>query len=239
MTQGWFNHYDDPDEFWDEEPLEVKRAPEPPVIESAAAASSVRSTVVESPTDPLFGAGIFTMRLDSRHLPVEVEINRGIHNRIAPGNFSAAAMTGYHLAMWGVSASVIAKKGLFSELSARPTRRNEMIALLEARSRPQFEFVERAVGGRAVFKADGPSTEYGTPSLSVVASLSWITSISIDPQWAATASAFHLRADILGCVDQIRRQRPTFGGSGSWATRTDEELERELRNYREYLMRSQ
>ncbi|MFE6920245.1 hypothetical protein ACFVAV_04280 [Nocardia sp. NPDC057663] len=25
MTQGWFNHYDDPDEFWDEEPLDRRR----------------------------------------------------------------------------------------------------------------------------------------------------------------------------------------------------------------------
>ncbi|MGF0319204.1 hypothetical protein [Nocardia fluminea] len=33
--QGHYNHYDDPDEFWDEEPLEIRRSPAPSVPASA------------------------------------------------------------------------------------------------------------------------------------------------------------------------------------------------------------
>lgn len=34
-VQGHYNHYDDPDEFWDEEPLEIRRPPAPATSVSA------------------------------------------------------------------------------------------------------------------------------------------------------------------------------------------------------------
>ncbi|MEV6388447.1 hypothetical protein [Nocardia xishanensis] len=42
-TRGWFNHYDDPDEFWDDEPLERRSAApphKPPAAHSPAPATS-------------------------------------------------------------------------------------------------------------------------------------------------------------------------------------------------------
>lgn len=60
-VQGWYNHYDDPDEFWDEEPLEVPRssvgsAPVAPATSPAGYGS--RSAAERFPADPLAEARV-------------------------------------------------------------------------------------------------------------------------------------------------------------------------------------
>ncbi|WP_157172323.1 hypothetical protein [Nocardia pneumoniae] len=186
----------------------------------------------------LVGVGLFTMNLDEGRLPVQVDVVRNLHNRLGPPDFSAAAMTGYYLALWHHDAPIIAQ-GKFAALSASPSHRAQMITLLDTQSLTEFEEVERALSGRDEFIGEGPWTDFGSRSVTVAASLSRISSIRIDPRWAATANPSDIAHDIIDCANQIRQQRPRFHEGGSWAHRSDDELEFELGEYKNYLMRNQ
>lgn len=185
----------------------------------------------------LIGVGLFTMNLDDGRLPVDVEVNRNIHDRLDPPDLSAAAMTGYYVALWQHDAPVIAS-GRWTELTVSPSRRTELITLLDTRSLAEFEMVERSLRLSEEFVGRGPVTDFGAPSITMVASISRIGGIEIDPRWAATASPSYIAHDILDCANQIRQQRPRFHEDGSWADRTDDELEHELAEYKRYLMRN-
>ncbi|MBF6165681.1 hypothetical protein IU486_12965 [Streptomyces gardneri] len=183
------------------------------------------------------GVGLFTMHLDDGRLPVDVVVSRNIHDRLDPPDFSAAAMTGYYLALWRHDAPVIAS-GRWTELTVSQSRRTELITLLDTRSLAEFEMVERSLRLSDEFVGRGPVTDFGGPSITMVASISRIGSIEVDPRWAATASPSYIAHDILDCANQIRQQRPRFHEDGSWADRTDDELEHELAEYKRYLMRN-
>ncbi|WP_280259766.1 hypothetical protein [Nocardia abscessus] len=185
----------------------------------------------------LVGVGLFTMNLDEGRLPVDVDVSRNIHDRLDPPDLSAAAMTGYYVALWQHDAPVIAS-GRWIELTVSPSRRTELITLLDTRSLAEFEMVERSLRLSEEFVGRGPVTDFGAPSITMVASISRIGGIEIDPRWAATASPSYIAHDILDCANQIRQQRPRFHEDGSWADRTDDELEHELAEYKRYLMRN-
>ncbi|WP_280244102.1 hypothetical protein [Nocardia abscessus] len=185
----------------------------------------------------LVGVGLFTMNLDEGRLPVDVDVSRNIHDRLDPPDLSAAAMTGYYLALWRHDAPVIAS-GRWTELTVSPSRRTELITLLDTRALAEFEMVERSLRLSDEFVGRGPVTDFGAPSITMVASISRIGGIEIDPRWAATASPSYIAHDILDCANQIRQQRPRFHEDGPWADRTDDELEHELAEYKRYLMRN-
>ncbi len=185
----------------------------------------------------LIGVGVFTMNLDEDRLPVNVDVSRNVHDRLDPLDLSAAAMTGYYLALWRHDAPVIAS-GRWTELTVSPSRRMQLITLLDTRSLAEYEMVERSLRLSDEFVGRGPVTDSGVPSITVAASISRIGSIEIDPRWAATASPSYIAHDILDCANQIRQQRPRFHEDGTWADRTDDELEHELAEYKRYLMRN-
>ncbi|MGW5374225.1 hypothetical protein ACWESM_02190 [Nocardia sp. NPDC003999] len=185
----------------------------------------------------LMGVGLITMSLDEGRLPVEVDVSRNIHDRLDPPDLSAAAMTGYYVALWRHDAPVIAS-GKWTDLTVSPSRRAELITLLDTRSLAEFEIVERSLRLSDEFVGQGQETDFGVPSITLTASLSRIDNIEIDPQWAATASPSYIAHDILDCANQIRQQRPRFHEDGTWADRTDDELEHELAEYKRYLMRN-
>ncbi|KAA8887891.1 hypothetical protein F3087_12385 [Nocardia colli] len=191
----------------------------------------------DSVTTPLIGAGLFDMTLDEGHLPVHVDVNRTIHDKLEPQYFSAAAMTGYYAAFWRQESANIAG-GNWSAFSAIPTRRAEIITLLDVQSLAEFEVVQRAAWGLAEFTGYGAMTDFGVSSLAVTADLGRITKIEIDQRWAATTQPSYIAYDILDAANQIREQRPRFHESGTWADRSDEDLEAEIREYKNYLTRT-
>ncbi|MGQ4614748.1 hypothetical protein [Nocardia sp. R7R-8] len=242
-VKGHYNHYDDPDEFWDDEPIVRKRPdraptvfpPQPPTVPRPAA--SVPEPSRRSSGSSLIGVGLFTMSLDEGHLPIDVDVSRNIHDRLNPSDLSTAAMTGYFVALWRHDAPIITS-GRWTELTVSPSRRIELITLLSTRSLAEFEMVERSLRLSDEFVGRGPVTDFGMPSIMMSASISRIGSIEIDPRWGATASPSYIAHDILDCANQIRQQRPRFHESGIWAHRTDDELEHELAEYKSYLMRT-
>ncbi|WP_330253514.1 hypothetical protein OG874_02550 [Nocardia sp. NBC_00565] len=185
----------------------------------------------------LIGAGLFKMNLGDGRLPINIDVNRNLHDQLHPRDFSTAAMTGYYLALWEYDAPIIAQ-GKFAALSARPSRRAEIITLLETNSITEFDEVQEAALGRAEFVGHGPIAESGARTVTVAATISRISRIDIDPTWAASTTPYYISHDIIECVDQIRRKRPHFHEGGSWAHRSDDELENELREYQNYLTRN-
>lgn len=74
---GFHNHYDDPDEFWDEEPLEIRprttTPPEPahrPIVPELADVPPVN----RAPSPSASRSSILSMRLDSGFLPIQVNV---------------------------------------------------------------------------------------------------------------------------------------------------------------------
>lgn len=183
----------------------------------------------------LIGIDLFAMTLDEGRLPVSVDVNRNLQARLDSQDFSAAAMSGYYLALWRYDAPTIAS-GRWTELTTSPSRRAQLITLLDTGSLAEFETVERSLRLGDEFVGLGPVTDFGVPSVTVAASIARIGSIEIDPRWAATTNPSYIAHDILDCANQIRRQRPIFHEGGSWASRTDDELEHELSEYKRYLI---
>ncbi|QIS11166.1 hypothetical protein [Nocardia arthritidis] len=188
-------------------------------------------------TTTLIGIGLFEMTLDDGRLPTRIDVNGSLHAQLESCNFSAAAMTGYYNALWKHDAAVIAT-GNFSALSVRPSRRAEMIALLNSKSLAEYELIERAAQGYCEFIGTGPTTDFELPSVTVTANMSRLLDIKIDVRWAASTQPSYIGYDIIECANQVRRQRPRFDEDGSWAQRDDEELEHELNEYRNYLTRN-
>ncbi|PXX68530.1 hypothetical protein DFR70_102212 [Nocardia tenerifensis] len=176
------------------------------------------------------------MTLDDGNLPVHVEVDRNIHGKLEPQYFSAAAMTGYYAAFWRKYSADIAD-GKWDALSAIPSRRAEMITLLGAQSFAEFESIERAAWGLAEYRGYGAMTDFGVPSLAMTADLGRVGSIEIDVRWSASTLSSYISYDILEAANKIRQQRPMFHEGGTWSARTDDDLEVEVREYKNYLMR--
>lgn len=179
--------------------------------------------------NPAPASVLFGMELDKWRLPVSVDVDRSLHQRRDPREFSVEAMRGYWVAFWRREAATIAS-GRWERLSLRPTRRAEGAALLGASTLAEFVTIEAA--GDSVYEAGGPATDFDTPSVTVRAELSGVTEILIDPRWAATAQPFEIGHDILACADQIRAQRPVFDEPSRWAELSDAELESEVAQHR-------
>lgn len=259
-TQGWFNHYDDPDDdYWDD-PAQASsgrrietavRHREQPVERTSEVAhlpatanenisdqrhSTIASTDISSRAEStVTGTGLITMKLDSDNLPTEVHVDRNIHYRISATGYSEAATTGYQLAIWDRAIPLLQRGGALSDLRSQQSRRLQMISLLETGSLQEFETLEDSFAGRSTFRADGPITHTGAPSMVLYANLSWIARIEISEEWAAQADPWHLAADIISCAKYIREQRPKYSQSSTWAIHSDNDLESELRKYRDYL----
>jgi hypothetical protein len=179
---------------------------------------------------------MFEMQLDDNYLPATIDVNRNLHSRIDSWQFSDAALTAYHMAVWRHDAPAIIRKD-YAATYPYPTRRAQLMAQLDAGSLQELENLERAGRGDLIFEASGPVTDFGRPSVTVTANIAYVVSIAIDPQWAARVQPFAIGVDIIECAASIREQRPIYSETGSWAHRTDEELEGELREYLAYLRR--
>ncbi len=226
MTAGHFNHYDDPDADRDDEPLVHKPLPSSP------------EPVTWDTAEPTFlGAGLFEMVLDEGRLPVDVDVNRHLHDRLDPRDFSAAAMTGYTVALLRQVEPYIMQPDS-NALSSMPTRRAELITLLEASSLEEFEAIERAAWGLTTYSGRAERSGWDFPPVVLTARLGPVDRIDIDPRWAISKEPSYIGDGIVECADRIREQRPRFRVDTGSVHRADDELEAAVRERRSYFSRS-
>ncbi|GAA5103578.1 hypothetical protein GCM10023319_71570 [Nocardia iowensis] len=96
---GYFNHYDDPDEYWDEEPLVPKRSnaqpvSAPPPVEPKPSLAVAKSTPPQadasfaaadsSATPTRIGSSFASMELDRGCLPIRILIRPQWNRYVAP-----------------------------------------------------------------------------------------------------------------------------------------------------------
>ncbi|MFC3964661.1 hypothetical protein [Nocardia jiangsuensis] len=80
---------------------------------------------------------------------------------------------------------------------------------------------------------------HGEHAVTMIADRTYIRSIAVRGEWAATAHPDEVCDEILGCADRIRSVRPRLGARGDYSRWTDTELEHELDLHRLRLLDSE
>ncbi|MFI5719663.1 hypothetical protein [Nocardia sp. NPDC051750] len=137
---GFFNHYDDPDEFWDEGPMvPLTPAARPPVAPpEPPAATPTHRNRADTPEPPKSGSPFVSMEVDRGFLPTRITIGAGWVHQVAPHEVGDELMRAYHKAAADrlehvyLSGRWPTPQEVFE--SAVPDRRTIMMMLLETAS---------------------------------------------------------------------------------------------------------
>ncbi|MFC8528676.1 hypothetical protein [Nocardia sp. NPDC057227] len=252
-TQGFFNHYDDPDEFWDEEPIVRQSAerPLPPPADLPSAQAAVDRPIpgeAEPPariddyadTSSRIGSSSVAMELDNDFLPV--------HIRLAPEWTRSAA----HLE---VGAELVAAyRGAVSErldklhaarrmpapqeisASAVPDHRVRVMLLLETETWDQYSALTSTMVATNRYEAHGRAVAGGRYAVTMSAHGWYLETIEVQPAWGASAHPDRIVDELLFCAGDIRSQRPRYTVRGDYSRLTDADLDDHLRSHRRQLL---
>lgn len=154
-TGGSFNHYDDPDEFWDDEPIvenkstmsghtsSALRTPSEAQIPRREPAVSHLETAAQEPASRV-GSTFASMEVDPGFLPVHVQFRPSWRRYVAPGEVGEELLAAYR------GAVVVYLNGVYSSTSSRlptpqevsttavPGHRTRLAVLLETQTWDQF-----------------------------------------------------------------------------------------------------
>ncbi|MGX1806147.1 hypothetical protein ACWIGI_10575 [Nocardia sp. NPDC055321] len=212
MNKGVF------DDGWDHEPPRERTSA---THESAWEADGHEPDSIDSP--------YVTMQLDSGLLPVRLEFHADWSQQVAPSAAGRELFTAYQAAVVRQHRQNIENRGGWKHgRSTHPgatPRRKQLELLLDATTREQYVEVLRLIGSLGDYTADGPTSEYDDPVLTIRANRFSITSFSVVPQWVAHAEHWALETEILTCTETIRAMRPVPTVRGDYARYTDAELE--------------
>jgi hypothetical protein len=231
-TSGWFNHYDDPDEFWDEEPLVVGRQA-PPHLASAPAVPSpqvVRPEPSRSESTVASSSSTFaTIQVDPGFLPVHIELSRQWSRYVEPQQVSDELMRAYQGSVLDrLSHDIPPKKPQQQSLRLPgmvPPRRQIAMLLLEAETWDEYQNICSTVVGRGVIRAVGREQNYGQPSVAVTADRMKLTSFVVQPSWASRVEPMRIVDEVLRCSEDIRSRRPDLQPKNDYSRYSDEDLE--------------
>lgn len=204
MTEMSFGSFDD----------EYKDSPPPPAAIPAIGA----------------GASLVSMQIDEYRLPVRIDLDPRWTNTFSPHEYGASILSGYQLAMLRHNQDAF-ESGQLNRLTLRPSRRTQLLALLETSIWEEADDVRGTFSNRRIYEAFGAALDRADePAVRVKADPSSLTSVWIDSGWGATASPYAIADDVLRCVDQIRSMRPRFDFEGSpFADLSEDELTQRYR----------
>lgn len=240
-TQGFFNHYDDPDdEYWDRAPSE-SRAADPSVTGSrlgdanvgqgsengsAAAGLPQRSSLVH-------------VEVGDDRLPRAVNLARSWKESLYPSEYAGSIMAAYQFALYERTLRLV-ESGSRIEPTRQPLRVIVPI-LLRARSYDDYLDISRKMfGDDATYVVHGPGLdEFNKPTLTVRANQVEVISINIDPEWAQSASPFAISHDIIDCADRIRSMKGTYTTDEYLDRESDAELYMRLAEHQGHLLRNE
>ncbi|MFR9751100.1 hypothetical protein ACL02S_08695 [Nocardia sp. 004] len=251
-VQGHYNHYDDPDEFWDDEPI-VRKQPAiahplpPPIPEPAPPRYEPTPTHTESwPREaepayqPRVGSSFASMQLDRGFLPVRIDLGSGWSRYVGPHEVGEELLAAYR------GAVVERLKGLYSsgrwpspqEVSeaAVPDRRTVLMVLLETRTWEQYCEVSSSMVNGARYEVNGRVVIEGRHPVTVSADRRYLRSITVWSDWAARTHPEGIVDEILWCADNIRSLRPKFTVRGDYSRYSDADLEYHLDHHRLQLL---
>ncbi|WUA09521.1 hypothetical protein OG225_07510 [Nocardia sp. NBC_01377] len=107
-----------------------------------------------------------------------------------------------------------------------------MMVLLETRTWEQYASVSSGVVDSGRYRASGRIAVDGGHPVTVTADRTYVRSIEVRSDWAATAHLDAIGDEILWCADQIRSMRPRFVPRGDYSRHTDADLEEQLDRHR-------
>ncbi|MEV0356962.1 hypothetical protein AB0H71_12945 [Nocardia sp. NPDC050697] len=212
-ASGFYNHYDDPDEFWDDEPLAVVRpvAPSaPPPLEPA-------------PSNPFPKSSLVDVELRNDRLPVAIRLSRAWKDAFAPGRYADSIMDAYRYAVFDTAVR-LAESGTVPPATVPPLR-DATPLLLRTRTHAEYRELYARLFLPEAHTIHGPGrNEHGEPAIVVTGTRSRLVSISIDPLWSARVPADYIAHDIVECCDRLRASKPEFVYDEYLARESDREL---------------
>lgn len=242
---GFFNHYDDPDEFWDEEPLvPVTPAAQPRTPPAAPSKPPGQMQPPRSRADasepPRTGSPFVSMEVDHGFLPTRITIGAGWVHQVAPHEAGDELMRAYH------EAAADRLQRLYSSgrwptpqevfESAVPDRRTIMTMLLETATWDEYSSLQRMIVKDAVLDVFGKTVVNGERPVGVTADRHYVLSIRIGSWWAASVDPYAIVDEILWCADEIRALRTGFVPDRDYSSYSDADLEYHLKRHREQLI---
>ncbi|MEV6276703.1 hypothetical protein [Nocardia sp. NPDC051832] len=253
-NQPFFNHFDDPDEFWDDEPIVRNR----PAVAARQSPPPARSTPIPSspppepiavpmaradlPEPPKAGSSFASIEVDRGFLPIRVRFTPGWNRYVAPneaGNELLAAYRGAVVDRLNEAYSSAAERlPTPQEVSdtATPSRRTLLMILLETHSWDQYCAVSSSMIGVGTYTVRGRIEVGSQHPVTVEADRRYLCSISISSDWAATAHPDDIGDEILVCADQIRSLRPKFTVQYDYSRYSDDDLQYHLDRHRLQLL---
>ncbi|WP_157187602.1 hypothetical protein [Nocardia vinacea] len=249
---GYFNHYDDPDEYWDEEPLVPKRpnavrpVSVPPAVEPKPSPAVTKSTPPQaeapfaaadsSATPTRIGSSFASMELDRGCLPIRILIRPQWSRYVAPHEVGAELMAAYRAAVEKRIDQLYAsgRRPTPQEISeaAIPDHRTILMVLLETRTWEEYSIASSSMINSGHFQASGQVIFHGQHPVRLTADVSRLLSIEVRNDWAATAQPDRIVDEILWCADQIRSMRPKRIVRGDYSRYADDDLEYQLDHHR-------
>ncbi|MFI6217642.1 hypothetical protein ACIBCD_37030 [Nocardia brasiliensis] len=250
-TGGYFNHYDDPDEYWDDEPLVPKKSRTQTVSVSPPIGSKLPvdeptahvepTFITDSSADSRVGSSFVEMELDGGCLPQCVTLSPHWNRYVAPREVSDELMRAYRAAveqhldrLW----STPGHRPQPHEISeaAIPDHRTILIVLLETRTWDEYSSESSSMINSGHFRASGQVIFHGLRPVQLTADVSRLLSIEVRSDWAAIAQPESIVDEILWCADQIRSMRPKRIVKEEYSGYTDADLEFQLDQHRLWLL---
>ncbi|MEU4838506.1 hypothetical protein [Nocardia testacea] len=254
---GFFNHYDDPDEFWDEEPLTPTQrgasssytapithpAPRPtehpspgtgPDRESSTPTWNQSDSFTAEDTRAAPGSSFATVEVDRGLLPIQLRLGPQWHRHVGPGDTGDELMRAYKKAVEACLGKLVT--GEFRHACPVPDRRTVLMLLLDTSSWPEYRETQRRILTRGTFDVHGRALVDGAPAISITADCFQLKSIFVRPEWAQKAHPMDLVDEFLSLADRVRELRPSFPVRGDYSRYSDEDLEFHHSRHRDSLV---
>jgi hypothetical protein len=249
-AQGFYNHYDDPDEFWDEEPLapRSRSTPAPPPPVSPPAAQSPAPPVPQpSTSESRFSAlgitpppksALVDVVVGLDRLPTSIKFGRSWQNTYEPPQYAKSIMDAYEYGVVELAARLIEAKTL--PPTTVPSLRDATPLLLRTRTYDEFRELYDHLYIERPYTVHGPGfNAHGEPTLTVTATLSKLISITMDPTWAMSIDPTYIAQDILDCCAQVRAKRPEVVRDVYLDQESTKELAGRVVEHERYLLRNE
>ncbi|MBF6437882.1 hypothetical protein [Nocardia cyriacigeorgica] len=253
---GFYNHYDDPDEFWDEEPPvpqpTVERSPltPPPTITEVppspsrsvghvtSSAGGYQGEVAKSGNsvlNPHQKTSLVEVELQLDRLPTGIKLARSWKSAFDPAQYSRSIMDAYHHAVFE-KARQLAEWGVVPPATA-PTLREAAPLLLRSRTIEEYEQLHNHLFLPEEYTVYGPGyNEYNKPGIVVTGTRSKLISVTIDPAWAMATDSDYIALDIVDCCNQIRAKKPTLARDMYLDQESDQDLTARISRHRYTLL---
>ncbi|MGW6121604.1 hypothetical protein ACWFRF_21360 [Nocardia sp. NPDC055165] len=234
-TQGYYNHYDEPeDEYWEDGPrgIEIGHG-----SQIHAAVQFEAGEMVSAERKSAQSHSRVSVTIGADRLPSAISIHKQWLDYTDPTEYGRSVVDAYENTLY--SADILALEN-GQRPSVMPKLRDITPRLLQARTYDEYIQIYNGFLGGHKYTAAGPGqTEFGEPSIIVTASASRLLDVRIDPGWASRLGVYAVAEDIVVCCNKIRDQSPKFVYDEYLSQETEDEVISRMIRHSQYLLRNE